>query len=201
MSDAVFVRLVCGGAARADAPAGHRRKKFVNEKRAVEASIEDGRRVASYMLRIYGAARSDSFLYAIARRAKGSQPRAAAPTAPACVILVPSDSECEAEEVRRPERLPCGFWRVYLEQELGMQFTRRKRMQLTRALEFFAEKRQAGAQTLTAMRGMRARGSCRTSGGAMNRLLAPGLNFMLLQFFVDEVQLLHDDGKSARAAR
>ena len=107
MSDAVFVRLVCGGAALADAPAGHRRKKFVNEKRRVEASIEDGRRVASYMLKIYGDARSDSFLYAIARRAKASQPRAAAPTAPACVI-VPSDSECEAEEVRRPECLPYG---------------------------------------------------------------------------------------------
>ena len=86
MSADVFAGLLCGGAARADEPARRPRKKFMNEKRLVGANIEDGQRVVAYMVRIYGAERSDSFLQGIARRAKGSRPRAAEPTAPACVI-------------------------------------------------------------------------------------------------------------------
>ena len=63
-------------------------------------------------------------------------------------------------------------------------------MQLIRAFQFYAMRRQAGANTLAAMRGMRARGFCRGQGGALNARKIAGLGFALLQFVVDHVQRL-----------
>ena len=97
MSADVFAALLCGGAARADEPARRPQKKFRNLKRSVEASIQDGQRVVAFLIESYGQGRPDSLLQRIARGAKGSQPSAAEPPAPACVI-VPSESGTEAEE-------------------------------------------------------------------------------------------------------
>ena len=59
-----------------------------------------------------------------------------------------------------------------------------------RALQFYVLRRQDGASTSAAMRGMRDRQSCRSKGGALNSRKAAGLGFALLQFFVDHVQRL-----------
>ena len=71
-----------------------------------------------------------------------------------------------------------------------MQYTDRQRKSFYRAVQFVAQRRAEGAASLAAKRGRRRRGSCRGEGGALNRRLAPGLGFALLQYFVDHVQRL-----------
>ena len=70
-------------------------------------------------------------------------------------------------------------------------YSNRKRVQLSRALEFYALRKQEGASTPAAMRGIRAATSCRNKGGALNSRKAAGLGFALLQYFVDHVQNLY----------
>ena len=89
-----------------------------------------------------------------------------------------------------PKQLPWGFWRRFLEVEMKVQYTARQRLSFSRALKFVAQRRAEGAASLAAKRGRRRRGSCRGEGGALNRRLAPGLGFALLQYFVDHVQRL-----------
>ena len=77
-----------------------------------------------------------------------------------------------------------------MEDDMKIQYTQRKKMQMYRSLRVYVERKQAGASTSAAMRSMRDRGSCRSGGGAFNNQKAKGLGFMLLQYFVDHIQRL-----------
>ena len=77
-----------------------------------------------------------------------------------------------------------------MQDELGLQFTDHKKMQLTRALQVCATRKLPGCQTSAALRGMRSGSSKRSSGAADNSTSAIGLGFALLQYFVDVVQRL-----------
>ena len=61
---------------------------------------------------------------------------------------------------------------------------------MIRALFFYARRTQAGALTPAGMRAMRTPGSAHTKGGSLNSRKAGGLDFALLQYFVDFVQRL-----------
>ena len=158
--------------------------KHKYEKQTVEASIELGERVATFLESIYGKERSGLMLEKVAQRGKGSQPSPAA--GPVIVDLM----EEEASDSKGRDGLPYGFWRRFMEEEMALQYAQRKKMQLIRALQLYVLRKQEGASTPAAMRGMRDRHSCRSKGGALNSRKAAGLGLALLQFCVDHVQSL-----------
>ena len=171
-------------------------KQHKNEKRTVEANIDQGERAACYMETLYGKERADAILKNMLLRIKrkGSQPRIDG-SQPRLAVDSPIVDVAESED-DEPNRLPYGFWRQFMTEELRMQFTSRKRMQLIRSLEFYLQRKDAGASTRAGMRGMRNRNSCRSQGGALNAQKVGGLAFTLLQFFVDNVQRLQSRADS-----
>ncbi len=157
------------------------RRQHILEARNVEAVIADGERVVAFMESTFGHQQASVMQANVARRASGSQPSVAEDAS----IHVVDDDPAPDIPV-----LPYGFWRRFLEDDMQTQYTNKKRKQFCRALEFYVLRTSAGADTRTAMRGMRNPGSCRSSGGSLNARKAEGLGFSLLQFFVDHVQRL-----------
>ena len=88
----------------------------------------------------------------------------------------------------RSGNLPYGFWKDFFKDKLHAHHSKAKSLQASRAWQLFIRVREEGCQTREAMRGDRPRGSMRASGGSINAQRARGLGFMLLQFFVDQVQ-------------
>ena len=146
--------------------AGARRaatRQYKYDKRSVEASIQFGRRVATFMQSLYGQEPAESILKEIAKRAKGSQPRSA--DDPEIDDLDASDPSHVAADWRRC--IPYGFWQRFMREELAIAPNARKRMQLMRSLQFYALRKQQGAITFAAMRDMRVAHSCRSAGGVV----------------------------------
>ena len=175
-------------ASRSRPAEAHRRKgatlkQHKYDARSIDAALESGERVVAFMSTIYGHETATSYLENITRRVMGSQPISAERAG--TIVL---DDDDEPAPARR--RLPYGFWRRFFEEDLKQQFIRRKISQYQRALYLYVQRRAEGARTMTAMRGFRACGSCRSSGGSLNRQKASGLGFALLQWFVDHVQQL-----------
>ena len=143
-----FAALLRGPRALQGQPvtAGRRQHKY--EARSVDASLAHGERVVAFLESCYGPEASARMLETVARRAAGSQPSSA------------RDEPWAS--------LPYGFWRRFMEEDMKIQFSGRKRQQLIRSLQLYVRRKQEGASTISAMRGMRARGSCRSSGGALN---------------------------------
>ena len=160
------------------------RRQHLNNKRPVEAQIEHGQRAIAHMVRRYGQTRADELLEGmVAEWSRNST------TGAGGIHCDPID--VDADEEKRPAKRCCwGFWRSFLEDEIGLQYTARQRKHFHRALVFVARRRLEGAKTQAAMRGARKRGSFRGDGGALNSRLAPGLGHALLQYFVDHVQRL-----------
>ena len=182
-----FAVLLRGKTSRQGEPVPAARKQHKYDPRSVEASIELGERVVRFLEATFGP-ESSFMLEKVATRARGSQPSRA--TDPVIVDLVgeeDADSQCSGDH---SADLPYGFWRRFMTEDMHIQYTHRKRMQLTRSLQFYLLRKQEGASTMFAMRGMRDRGHCRSSGGSLNARKAAGLGFQLLQFFVDHVQRL-----------
>jgi hypothetical protein len=163
-------------------------RQHVYEARSIDASIDSGERVVAFMQSTYGHEEALVMLENVKRRVTGSQPsaRGSQPSTAADAGTIVVDDE-PAEDI---PPLPYGFWRRFCEEDLKVQYTKRKKMQYSRALDFYVLRSSEGAHTRIAMRGMRARGSCRSSGGSLNSTKAAGLGFALLQFFVDNVQRL-----------
>ena len=193
-----FLLMSLGALLRgASATQGHgaqgQRRQHKFEARSIEASLVTGERIETFFRSIYGEERSSEMLEKVAARsrvtarARGSQPR----TESGVVIIdVDAESDAEAQAGKHTYALPRGFWIRFIQEDLGLQPSKRKSKQCQRALELYAVRKCEGASTMTAMRGMRKKGSCRGNGGALNARKAAGLCFMLLQFFVDNVQRL-----------
>ena len=162
-------------------------------KSTVEKDIQLGERMATFIRTYYGDERSAAMFANISRRAT-----ARAETARSQDHALPQEIDSsDGEGPRRDGALPYGFWRLFIEKDMESQYTNRLRMQLKRALDFYLLRKKAGANTLSAMRGMRPRNSCRSDGGALNARKGSGLDFALLQFFVDFVQRLMTRADSA----
>ena len=86
--------------------------------------------------------------------------------------------------------MPYGFWRRHVQEEMRLEYTKRKREMLWRALLYYVQRRESGAKTHVAMLGMRDANSYRADGGSMNSRKAAGLGSAWLQFFADDVQRL-----------
>ena len=119
----------------------------------------------------------------------------------ACVASIPEEGTEE-----RANRFPYGFWRHFCEQEMHLQFTTRQRVHCYRCFVQCTERSQLGDTRATQRDGQNPK-SKRRKGGEHNASKARGLGWMLLQFFVDEVQVLRsraDSGllmEKARAMR
>ena len=184
-----FAELLRVPAAAAALNVARRNNKTLHkyEKHSVEADIDLGERVASFLQSLYGQDRADVMFEKIAQRHSGSQP---SPEEEPQLINVDDEEDVAAAGVDRGSHLPYGFWRQFITDELRQQYTDRKRMRLSRALQFYVQRKKAGACSRTAMRGLRAKDSCRRNGGSQNARKASGLAFQLLQYFVDYVQRL-----------
>ena len=185
-----FAALLRGPSPASGAAKRARRRQHKYDKRTVEADIELGGRAAAFLQSIWGEDQAELMLENLAQRANGSQPSAAGDP-----MIIDLDGAGDANGSQPSLRhcgacLPYGFWRRFMTEDLGTQYTDRKRMQLLRALRFYVQRKMDGASTPAAMRGMRAPNSCRSDGGAFNSRKAAGLGFALLQWFVDEVQQL-----------
>ena len=180
-----FAALLRGPSAAGVPKQRTQRRQHKYDRHTVEASIELGERAATFLQSIYGQERATQMLEKVAQRANGSQP---SPAADPMIVDLDGAEDPNCNLAHLDARLPHGFWRRFMTEEMAAQYTDRKKMQLIRALKFYVQRKREGASTPAAMRGMRARNSCRSSGGALNSRKAAGLGFALLQFFVDHVQ-------------
>jgi hypothetical protein len=100
------------------------RRQYKYEGQTVEASIALGERAATFLESLYGHERSAQMLKKVAQRANGSQPRPAVD--PVIVSLVETE-DSDSNGAHRGACLPYGFWRRFMEDEMGMAYTARKR--------------------------------------------------------------------------
>ena len=173
-------------------PALPARRQYKYDKHSVESNIQFGERAVAFMSSTHGAEKAAQILANVLQRAKGSQP---CPVDDVVILDGPNGAACDpTSDIESGcgygAFVPYGFWRRFIEDELNVQFTARKKMQMVRALNFYLLRKDKGACTMTALRGMRHRYSCRSNGGALNSQKAAGLGFALLQYFVDHVQRL-----------
>ena len=161
----------------------------MKQARDIDAALDSGERVVAFINETYGPEDCAEMLENVKRRAllknSAHNGNGAQPSVAANAVVINIDDEPEARK-----RLPYGFWRLFMEEGLRMQYTNRHKMQYKRALEMYVLRASGGAQTRAGMRGFRPRGSCRSDGGSQNNSKSVGLMFALLQFFVDNVQRL-----------
>ena len=147
----------------------------------VDAKLELGERVQQSLKALLGEEQASL----VAREASSCEPIDADDP------IYADNSGSQPTAASERTRLPYGFWKRFVEEELCLEYTTHKRLQMYRAWVRYVKARQSGGKTRVAMRGDCKRGCSRTGGGALNAQKATGLGFMLLQFFVDQVQQWH----------
>ena len=175
-------------------------RQHIHEGVSLDGQLRLAERIVAYLNDRHGVSYTNAVLENIAGASQGSQPSRGSPPSNAIgeeesegiIDLVASDDDAESHglSAKTAKRLPYGFWKEIMQEELGLRFTHRKRLQLYRALKVYALRKKEGCQTRLAMRGLRKGRSLRSSGGAENSAKATGLGFALLQYFVDMVQRL-----------
>ena len=85
-------------------------------------------------------------------------------------------------------RVPHRFWQQFVVEELHLQFCVRQRLRVATAFKLYIAKDARWTQA--AMRDGRRPNSKRRGGAELNAAKAGGLGFALLQYFIDEVQVL-----------
>ena len=114
-------------------PAVASRKQYKYDARKVEASIELGERVASFIRSTYGPERADRMLEDVARRAtRGSQPsrsgsQPSRPIDPVIIDLVEEDLADSPLGDDPTTVLPYGFWRRFMTEDMEIEFSRKKK--------------------------------------------------------------------------
>ena len=146
------------------------KRQYKYEKRPVEAHIELGERAATFLQSVYGQEQSTLVLNKLAARGNGSQPR----FEDDLEIVDLDDSAPSQADADTGSCIPYGCWRRFMVEELAIQHTVAKTMQLLRSLKLYVQRKRGGAITRASMRGMRAASSCRSSGGALNSPKASG---------------------------
>ena len=165
-----------------------RRKAHVNQPRTIEATLSHGQRVIDFLQDKYGKKKSDDILHSMI--AELWPKRQDALGTGGMIINVDTGLLEPAQGEAHRVRIPWGFWREFLEDEMRIRFDQRQKMRFCRALKYVVLKKASGATSLSALRGERRLMSSRASGGAMNSRKACGLCHALLQYFVDHIQRL-----------
>ena len=196
-------------AANANPSAHGRGKQYKLHSSSIDASLSRGQRVVAYICETYPDEASDMiadlrhrFLARIRAIPSSDSadhvtvgPQPSDSKDDAIVIEVESSTDGEDNDDQKIYTLPQGFWRRFIVSQ-HQKFYKWRQIEYYRALQTYLINTADGQHTRAAMRGMRKPGSCRSSGCARNRVLAYGLGFALLQFFVDEVQTLRSRADS-----
>jgi hypothetical protein len=166
-----FAAAISHGPRRVKPPRGAVRGPPRNTSIDIDSKLDLGERVHAFLVQKVGETESESYVSDALRRSEG--------------LILADDPGSQPMRT-----LPRCFWRHFLTAELHIDANKAKKIQAYRSWILFLRQREDGCLTRAAMRGERSRGSTRSSGGALNAQKARGLGFMLLQFFVDEVQSL-----------
>ena len=94
-------------------------------------------------------------------------------------------------------QVPHMFWPHFVNNELKIEYNTRNRLRCYRALQCVLKRTIGDRATNTAMRDGEKPNAKRSRGGAKNPTKGAGLEFSLLQFFVDEVQELRSRADSS----
>ena len=122
-----FAELLRGPSPASGGAKKAQRRQHKYEKQSVEKNIELGGRAAAFLQFIWGEDKAEEMLENLAQRANGSQPSSAADP-----MIVDLDGAEDPNAAMAPSQdkgacLPYGFWRRFITDELGMQYTDRKR--------------------------------------------------------------------------
>ena len=164
-------------------------RQYKYQKRTLDATLSLGERVQAFMLSMYGREEATRIFDAIVT---GSQPNSSVETsqAPSQNIEI-IDLECaEKHDAAARNIVPYGFWTRFFREEMHQPTTNQRRKAAFKSLRWCLLRKEAGAVTHVGMRASRAGGSCRSDGGRFNAEKARGFAFVMLQFFVDQVQRL-----------
>ena len=154
-------------------------RQFKNTSESIDSTLDHGAKVVFFLRSLYGSEKADAILAMVMQRLRPN-------TDGDIIDLDPVEVDAGFGE----GKLPYGFWQHFFKNGLQTQITKSKHMRYHRGFELYLRRRLEGASTKVALRGLRAAGSHRSDGGALNSRKAPGLGFSLLQWFVDEVRRL-----------
>ena len=93
-------------------------------------------------------------------------------------------------------RFPHGFWKHFITEEQHLAYNNRNRLHALRCFYLHIERAGLGGSTRTSMRDGTPGGAKRRRCGEHNACKARGLGFALLQWFIDEIQVLRSRADS-----
>ena len=129
-----FAAILRGGPSAADDGARlPAKRQYKYSKRVVEASLEHGERAATFLQSVYGQEQAALIFNKCVERSNGSQPSFEDDH----VIVDSDDSAPSQAAADKRGCIPYGFWRRFMVEELQIQPSNAKRMQLLRSLKFF----------------------------------------------------------------
>ena len=92
---------------------------------------------------------------------------------------------------------PHGFWKHFISEEVHLEYNNRNRVHALRCFYLYIERSGLGGNTRLSMRDGARGGAKRRRGAEHNACKARGLGFALLQWFIDEIQVLRSRADSA----
>jgi len=96
----------------------------------------------------------------------------------------------------RAHRFPYGFWKYFVEEEQNLVYSNRNRLHCFRCFVLYVDRAALGGTTWTSMRDGDKPTAKRRKGGEQNASKSKGIGWALLQFFLDEVQVLRSRADS-----
>ena len=129
-----FAAILRGGPSAADVgPRLAAKRQYKYTKQVVDAKLEHGERAATFLQSIYGQEQAALIFNKCVERPSGSQPSLEDDH----VIIDSDDSAPSQAAADKRKCIPRGFWQRFIVEELQIQPTNAKRMQLSRSLNFF----------------------------------------------------------------
>ena len=139
-------------------------RQFKNTSESIDSTLDHGGKVVFFLRSLYGSEKADAILAMVMQRLRPN-------TDGDIIDLDPVEVDAGFGE----GKLPYGFWQHFFKNGLQTQITKSKHMRYHRGFELYLRRRLEGASTKVALRGLRAAGSHRSDGGALNSRKAPGL--------------------------
>ena len=180
------------GSQPTEAPRPKRRTLHQHRNKAstVDSKLEQGERCWNFLKDTWGEERAEAYRCAVLYQA-GIQTDAGPQ------LGLPANASSGSQPTPLHPKLPYTFWNSYMPTVLALRKNKSKHMECLRALKFFIERSSTGARSKVALRFTRKKGSFRNDKGSRNREFAPGLNFAVLQWFVDFVHRLRGRADSS----
>jgi len=102
----------------------------------------------------------------------------------------------DLEDTAARNKFPYGFWKYFAEEELGLVASKRLLSHCARCFSLYVDRQVLGGDTRTSLRNGDDAKARRKKGCEQNATKARGLSWALLQFFIDEIQVLRSRADS-----